>query len=214
MGITGTDIAKGACDIILLDDNFTSIVVALRYGRSVYDNVRKFLQFQLSVNVVAMFMCFFGTVILKDSPLNAVQLLWVNLVMDTLGALALATEPPTKDILDRQPYKKSDKIISEQMWRNVFGHAIWQIILLSIILLCGQGILCEPYLLQCEKWTTPKGKTDKECEQYNPFFSNALYILENEKKEWGKLKFDGKALTSDNFDPKKLEVMRCYAYNK
>lgn len=147
MGITGTDIAKGACDIILLDDNFTSIVVALRYGRSVYDNVRKFLQFQLSVNVVAMFMCFFGTVILKDSPLNAVQLLWVNLVMDTLGALALATEPPTKDILERMPYKKTDKIISEQMWRNVFGHAIWQIILLSVILLCGQGVICEPYLL-------------------------------------------------------------------
>ena len=72
MGITGTDVAKGASDIILLDDNFTSIVVALRYGRSVYDNVRKFIQFQLSVNVVAMFIVFFGSVILRDSPLNAV----------------------------------------------------------------------------------------------------------------------------------------------
>jgi Ca2+ transporting ATPase len=99
MGITGTDVAKGASDIILLDDNFTSIVVALRYGRSVYDNVRKFIQFQLSVNVVAMFIVFFGSVILRDSPLNAVQMLWVNLVMDTLGALALATEPPHKTIL-------------------------------------------------------------------------------------------------------------------
>jgi len=72
MGITGTDVAKGASDIILLDDNFTSIVVALKYGRSVYDNVRKFIQFQLSVNVVAMFIVFFGSVILRDSPLNAV----------------------------------------------------------------------------------------------------------------------------------------------
>ena len=72
MGITGTDIAKGACDIILLDDNFSSIIVALKYGRNVYDNVRKFLQFQLSVNVVAMFIVFFGSVVLKDSPLNAV----------------------------------------------------------------------------------------------------------------------------------------------
>ena len=116
MGITGTDVAKGACDIILLDDNFTSIVVALRYGRSVYDNVRKFLQFQLSVNVVAMFMVFFGTVILKDSPLTAVQLLWVNLVMDTLGALALATEPPQNNILERQPYKKDNPIVTERMW--------------------------------------------------------------------------------------------------
>ena len=101
MGITGTDVAKGASDIILLDDNFCSIVVALRYGRSVYDNVRKFLQFQLTVNVVAMFIVFFGAVILKDSPLNAVQMLWVNLIMDTFAALALATEPPEEDILSR-----------------------------------------------------------------------------------------------------------------
>jgi len=72
MGITGTDVAKSACDIVLLDDNFSSIIVALQYGRNVYDNVRKFLQFQLSVNVVAMFIVFFGSLILSDSPLNAV----------------------------------------------------------------------------------------------------------------------------------------------
>jgi|TARA_B110001450_G_scaffold171821_1_gene160297 P-type E1-E2 ATPase len=72
MGITGTDVAKAAADIVLLDDNFTSIVVALRYGRSVFDNVRKFLQFQLAVNVCAMFIVFLGSVIMKDSPLNAV----------------------------------------------------------------------------------------------------------------------------------------------
>lgn len=139
MGITGTDVAKGACDIILLDDNFTSIVVALRYGRSVYDNVRKFLQFQLSVNVVAMFMVFFGTVILKDSPLTAVQLLWVNLVMDTLGALALATEPPQDNILERPPYAKNNAIVTEVMWRNVFGHAIFQILVLIIIIFSAES---------------------------------------------------------------------------
>jgi P-type Ca2+ transporter type 2B len=72
MNITGTDIAKGSSDIILLDDNFQSIVVALKYGRNVYDCVRKFLQFQLSVNVVVMFIVVFGSVVLKDSPLNAV----------------------------------------------------------------------------------------------------------------------------------------------
>lgn len=72
MGITGTDVAKAAADIVLLDDNFTSIVVALRYGRSVFDNVRKFLQFQLSVNITAMAIVFFGSCILSDSPLNAV----------------------------------------------------------------------------------------------------------------------------------------------
>lgn len=72
MGITGTDIAKGASDIILLDDNFASIITALKYGRNIYDNVRKFLQFQLTVNIVAMFIVFFGSVMLSDSPLTAV----------------------------------------------------------------------------------------------------------------------------------------------
>jgi magnesium-transporting ATPase (P-type) len=125
MGITGTDVAKGACDIILLDDNFASIITALKYGRNIYDNVRKFLQFQLTVNVVAMFIVFFGSVFLKDSPLTAVQMLWVNLIMDTLAALALATEPPDYDILKRLPQPSSNAIVTELMWRNVYGHAIY-----------------------------------------------------------------------------------------
>ena len=134
MGITGTDVAKGASDIILLDYNFSSIIVALRYGRNVYDNVRKFIQFQLTVNVVAMFIVFFGSVVLKDSPLNAVQMLWVNLIMDTFAALALATEPPAEDILKRQPYDKDAPIVTEVMWRNVFGHSVYQICVLIVVL--------------------------------------------------------------------------------
>jgi calcium-translocating P-type ATPase len=134
MGIAGTDVAQGACDIILLDDNFSTIITALRFGRNVYDNVRKFLQFQLTVNVVAMFIVFFGSVILKDSPLNAVQMLWVNLIMDTFAALALATEPPAFDILTRQPYAKDAAIVTEVMWRNVFGHAIYQIVALCVVI--------------------------------------------------------------------------------
>jgi Ca2+ transporting ATPase len=120
-------------------------------------------------------MCFFGTVILKDSPLNAVQLLWVNLVMDTLGALALATEPPAGDVLERQPYKKDNAIVTENMWRNIFGHAIWQIIMLSIILLGGQQFFCQPYAKQCLKFdTTPK---TPKCTLYNPYYTNELYLM-------------------------------------
>lgn len=134
MGITGTDAAKSASDIILLDDNFTSIIVALRFGRSVFDNVRKFLQFQLTVNFVAMFIVFFGAVVLKDMPLNAVQMLWVNLIMDTFAALALATEPPDDDVLTRAPIPKTVEIVTPVMWRNVFGHAIYQCIVLIVII--------------------------------------------------------------------------------
>jgi P-type Ca2+ transporter type 2B len=95
MGITGTEKAIDAADIKLLDDNFCSIKTAVLYGRNIYDNVRKFLQFQLTVNVVALFIVFFGSIIFEETPLNAVQMLWVNLIMDTLASLALATEPPT-----------------------------------------------------------------------------------------------------------------------
>lgn len=101
MGISGTDVAKNACDIILTDDNFCSVLTAVKYGRNVYDNVRKFLQFQLTVNIVALFIVFAGSVIFADPPLTSVQMLWVNLIMDTFAALALATEPPNDELLNR-----------------------------------------------------------------------------------------------------------------
>ncbi len=91
---SGTEVAKDASGIIILDDNFGSIVTAVKYGRNIFDCIRKFLQFQLTVNVVAIFMAFLGAAVLKESPLTPVQMLWVNLIMDTLAALALATEPP------------------------------------------------------------------------------------------------------------------------
>lgn len=92
MGIAGTQVAKDASGIILLDDNFSSIITAIKYGRNIFECIRKFLQFQITVNIVAVFMAFMGGVVLKESPLTSIQLLWVNLIMDTLAALALATE--------------------------------------------------------------------------------------------------------------------------
>lgn len=96
MGITGTEVAKQAAGIILLDDNFASIVTAMKWGRNIFDSIRKFLQFQLTVNFVALVMAFTGAAVLEESPLNPIQMLWVNLIMDTLAALALATEPPNE----------------------------------------------------------------------------------------------------------------------
>ena len=121
MGITGTEVAKEASDIILLDDNFASIITAIRWGRNIYTNVRKFLQFQLTVNCVAMFIVFLGGVVVSEPPLTSVQMLWVNLIMDTMGALALATEPPRADILEQPPYKRTERIVTATMWRNIIG---------------------------------------------------------------------------------------------
>lgn len=125
MGGAGTDVARSASDIILLDDNFASIIHALKWGRNIFDNVRKFMQFQLTVNVSAIFLVFLGSVVLKESPINAVQMLWINLIMDTFAALALATESPTNELLDRKPEDKNSPLITIMMWRNILGHAIF-----------------------------------------------------------------------------------------
>jgi Ca2+ transporting ATPase len=124
----------------LLDDNFSSIITAVKYGRNIFDCIRKFLQFQLTVNVVAIFMAFLGAVIIKESPLTPVQMLWINLIMDTLAALALATEPPSNELLNRMPYSRSEHIITAQMWRNIVLNSIYQIIVLTIVLFKGDEI--------------------------------------------------------------------------
>ena len=140
MGIRGTDIAKDAADIVLLDDSFSSIVTACKYGRNVYDCIRKFVQFQLTTNIVAVFMTFLGGIILKDSPLNAIQMLWVNLIMDSFASLALATESPSDALLLRKPYSREASILTPMMILNIISQAIFQILTLSIILFYGDKI--------------------------------------------------------------------------
>uniref|UniRef100_A0A8C2EXB5 Calcium-transporting ATPase n=1 Tax=Cyprinus carpio TaxID=7962 RepID=A0A8C2EXB5_CYPCA len=138
MGIAGTDVAKEASDIILTDDNFTSIVKAVMWGRNVYDSISKFLQFQLTVNVVAVIVAFTGACITQDSPLKAVQMLWVNLIMDTLASLALATEPPTEALLLRRPYGRDKPLISRTMMKNILGHAVYQLVITFTLLFAGE----------------------------------------------------------------------------
>ncbi|XP_056381256.1 plasma membrane calcium-transporting ATPase 2 isoform X4 [Hyla sarda] len=140
MGIAGTDVAKEASDIILTDDNFSSIVRAVMWGRNVYDSISKFLQFQLTVNVVAVIVAFTGACITQDSPLKAVQMLWVNLIMDTFASLALATEPPTESLLLRKPYGRNKPLISQTMMKNILGHAVYQLTLIFTLLFAGEEI--------------------------------------------------------------------------
>nr|XP_004651660.2 plasma membrane calcium-transporting ATPase 2 isoform X2 [Jaculus jaculus] len=140
MGIAGTDVAKEASDIILTDDNFSSIVKAVMWGRNVYDSISKFLQFQLTVNVVAVIVAFTGACITQDSPLKAVQMLWVNLIMDTFASLALATEPPTETLLLRKPYGRNKPLISRTMMKNILGHAVYQLTLIFTLLFVGEKV--------------------------------------------------------------------------
>lgn len=142
MNIAGTEVAKEASDIILMDDNFTSIVKALMWGRAVNDAVRKFLQFQITVNITAVLLAFITAVSSdeEESVLTAVQLLWVNLIMDTMAALALATDPPTRAILDRKPDPKSAPLISVTMWKMIIGQAIYQLVITLVLYFAGPSI--------------------------------------------------------------------------
>jgi Ca2+ transporting ATPase len=131
----GTDIAKEASDIVIIDNNFSSIVTAIIYGRNIYDNIRKFLQFQLSVNFCACIIVFICACIGNETPLTPIQMLWVNLIMDSLGSLALATEPPYNELLQREPTKRSESIINGRMWKHICIQSLVQIVVLLILYL-------------------------------------------------------------------------------
>jgi len=149
MGIQGTDVAKNASDIIIMDDNFSSIVAAVMWGRCVYDNICKFLQFQLTVNITAIVIACLGSAILTESPLTAIQMLWVNLIMDSFASLALATEDPTKSLLARSPYPRDRQVLSKTMVKNMVLHAGWQLIVL-FALIFGVGNVCSNGQKNCK----------------------------------------------------------------
>jgi Ca2+-transporting ATPase len=170
-------VAKESADVIILDDNFSTIVTVAKWGRSVYINIQKFVQFQLTVNVVALIVNFssacltgkkiqifslsfrirfkffawtfsysfippflFGICVLSgNAPLTAVQLLWVNMIMDTLGALALATEPPNDDLMKRLPVGRKGNFISNVMWRNIMGQSVYQFVIIWFLQTRGKA---------------------------------------------------------------------------
>lgn len=139
----GTDIAKEASDIVIMDNNFSSIVVAIIYGRSIYENIRKFLQFQLTVNFCACILVFICSCIGNETPLTSVQMLWVNLIMDSLGSLALATEPPYEELLKKEPTKKNESIINGTMWKHIILQSVFLLVILIILYLKAPTFLVE-----------------------------------------------------------------------
>jgi len=144
MGIAGTQIAKDAADIILLDDNFASIVTSAKWGRNVYASIQKFLQFQLTVNISAVVTALTGAFAYQLSPLAAIQLLWVNLLMDSLASLALASEPPVDELLEKPPVNRTESMISKHMWANMLGQAAYQITVVMVLLFAGPSIFGFP----------------------------------------------------------------------
>lgn len=160
MGQTGTEVAKEASDIVLLDDNFASIVSAIRWGRGIFQNIRKFLQFQLTVNVVALSTAILAAIFGYGMPLNTIQLLWVNLIMDTLAALALATEPPTPQLLAHKPHGRHAPLITRGMAASIVSIGLFMVALLM-------GLLASPWL--------PEGTTEL---QHMTLVFNAFVMMQ------------------------------------
>jgi magnesium-transporting ATPase (P-type) len=152
MGISGTDLARHAADIVLTDDNFSSIVNAVVRGRNIYDSIRKFLTFQLTVNVVAVSATFVGALAFNHALISAVQMLWVNLIMDTLASLALATEPPIRaDLLKRMPHSRNQSIVSKKMLKHIIGQAMFQLSALTLVILKGEYLFNDLQVTLMEK---------------------------------------------------------------
>ena len=124
MGKNGTDVAKNASDMILTDDNFVTIVEAVKQGRNIYDNIKKAIHFLIATNIGEIVTIFMGLVLGMKSPLLAIQLLWVNLVTDSLPAIALGLEPPEKDIMERKPINSKKSIFADGLWNKIIIEGI------------------------------------------------------------------------------------------
>ena len=119
MGLNGTDVAKNASDMILTDDNFVTIVEAVKQGRNIFDNIKKAVHFLIATNIGEIVTIFLGLILGLESPLLAIQLLWVNLVTDSFPAIALGLEPPEKDIMDKKPRNPRKGIFADGLWNKL-----------------------------------------------------------------------------------------------
>ena len=132
MGISGTEVSKEASDIVLVDDSFTTIVKAVEWGRNIYENFKRFISFQLTVNIASVICVFVSVLLGLDAPFTALQLLWINIIMDGPPALTLGLEPNYSDLMIRKPTNRSENIITKEMFIKIFSTGIY----MSTVFLC------------------------------------------------------------------------------
>ena len=134
MGIAGTEVAKEASKIVLLDDAFSTIVKAVHWGRSLFENIQRFIQFQLTINVSALIIAFLGPFFGLKPPFTVLQLLWINVIMDTFAAIALCSEPPRPGLMKQPPKRRDDSILTRQMLGNIFITAAFFVVVMIALL--------------------------------------------------------------------------------
>ncbi|GKE13741.1 putative calcium-transporting ATPase 13, plasma membrane-type protein [Tanacetum coccineum] len=170
MGNQRTEAARESSDLVILNKDFASVVLALMWGRCVQNNIQKFIQFQLTANVVALVNIPVKAASAGGTPLIPVQLLWVNIVINTLGALALATERPTKELMHEPPVARSPPLITNVMWRNLLTQSLFQIYILLIFQFKGKSI----YSVDEKVKNTIIFNTFVLCQVFNKFNSQKL----------------------------------------
>jgi Ca2+ transporting ATPase len=137
---SGCSAAKEVADVILVKDDFYATVQAVKWGRNIYHNVGRFLQFQVTVNLSVVLTIAVGAPILAESPFTAGQLLWINLIMDTFAAFALATEPPLDSILEGEPYRHDEDVLTPAIWRQIIGVSLWNVAVMTVMIVFGPVI--------------------------------------------------------------------------
>jgi Ca2+-transporting ATPase len=141
MGIAGTAVAKEASKIVLLDDSFATIVKAVHWGRALYENIQRFLQFQLTINVSALTTYLLGTLVLHvEAPFTVLQLLWINVIMDTLASIALCSEPPREGLMKMPPKRRDESIVTPAMWGTILATAAFFVVAMLALLVCVEGV--------------------------------------------------------------------------
>lgn len=152
---SGTSITRNKASMVLLDNNFDSCVKAILRGRNIYANIKRFLQFQITVNFSCLFVIMFGIIYLTESPFNAVQLIWINLIMDVLGALALATAAPLPSVIHQPAITHDTPILQKVIWRQVYGVTLWNIIVMVLVMYFGRAMFSLPYQSSDQVADTP-----------------------------------------------------------
>lgn len=175
----GTDIAKNAADVILLDNSFPSVILGVKWGRSLYKNIQHFILFQLTVNVVAIGIACVGPFIGVDLPFTVIQMLWVNLIMDTFAALALATEPANEAVMSEQPRNPKAFIITKRMWYEIFGVGILYFGILLYLLINNTCSLTEFFTIfvMLQFWNLFNARVfGQDRSIFNGLLSNPAFI--------------------------------------
>jgi magnesium-transporting ATPase (P-type) len=152
---SGCTVAKENSDLVITDNDFRSIHHAIMWGRTIFGNVRKFMQFQLTINITLCLIILLSSVSLGNSPFNVIQLLWINLIMDTLATIAICTEPfEVKNVSEASTARisRKDRIMNAVMWRNILGQSLYQLLAILILMYAGHAMFFdEPFNLITEK---------------------------------------------------------------